>query len=245
MYKQTALFKGLVLLLVFLTSSTCNPTPVLSNTLHNHAIYNVNSLYFQTIELSVLWKENLCLRINHYPQDQLIDLLPYNRLCNSNSPEINKALPPTIKLPPAPPGSITVQTNGKMLYIDQSLQLMRVFENCVEIRTIPVSTGLRMSFTPAFDGQISNYVNKFYSFGRHTEHAWYITKATGNIYIHSCPYTIIDGQKHYEGIEWLGIKPSSHGCVRIHPSDAEWLLVWDPLGVSLIITTPDFIKYPD
>lgn len=192
---------------------------------------------------SISWIETFCSRYRVFTSQPLSDLLPYHRWCNHIM--ANNSVPAITILPKAKPGSSSVRVIGKALYIDQSLQVMRVFENGEEVRTIPVSTGLRMSYTPEFSGYIGHYVEYISSFGSLSDHAWYFTKATGNIYIHSAPYKIARGQKHYLGLEWLGVKPSSHGCVRIHPLDASWLLDWDPRGVLLTITPPDFVKFPD
>lgn len=131
---------------------------------------------------------------------------------------------------------------GKALVVDQTAQMMFVYEDGVQIRIIPVSTGVRMSYTPAFRGQVGHYVSTFYSFGTFVDHAWYLTRATGNIYIHGAPYTVVDGQKVYQGLEFLGSRSVSHGCIRVHPDDAEWLFQWNPIGVNIVVTVPDFSK---
>lgn len=66
--------------------------------------------------------------------------------------------------------------------------------------------------------------------------------AGGNIYIHGAPYTLSDGAKAYAGLESLGVRPSSHGCIRLHPADAEWLTAWDPRGVPILITPLDLTE---
>jgi len=136
-------------------------------------------------------------------------------------------------------------SKGKSLVVDQTVQMLYVYEDGVVVRAIPVSTGLRMSYTPPFVGYVGHYVKTMYGFGSLADHAWYLTKATGNIYIHGAPYKEVEGQKVYEGLEFLGVKPSSHGCIRIHPDDAEWLYNWDPSGVPILVMPPDFVKFKD
>jgi hypothetical protein len=41
--------------------------------------------------------------------------------------------------------------------------------------------------------------------------------------IHSVPYIRQGGDKVYDQLDALGIRPSSHGCVRISLEDAQWL----------------------
>jgi len=126
----------------------------------------------------------------------------------------------------------------KTLQVDQAAQMMYVFENAQLVRTIPVSTGIDVYHTPAFEGQVGHYVASFYGYGSLVDHAWYITRVAGNIYIHGAPYTLREGQKDYEDLDLLGVKPSSHGCIRIHPLDAEWLSQWNPVGIPITITAP-------
>ena len=249
MHKRTLLFKGLFLLFILTASITSNPAPTHTVALQTHKLHNA----CEDSENPVSLIDNVCSGKDHHTIKYLIGLVPFTRLCSSYSsgryqnmhPLTPTPIPSITEMPQAQPGSIQVPSSGKMLYIDQSLQVMRVYEDGVEVRTIPVSTGLRMSYTPAFSGRVSYYVNKINSYGSFSEHAWYFTKATGNIYIHSSPYTVKDGQKHYIGLEWLGVKPSSHGCVRIHPLDANWLVEWDPRGVLLTVKQPDFVTFPD
>jgi lipoprotein-anchoring transpeptidase ErfK/SrfK len=60
----------------------------------------------------------------------------------------------------------------------------------------------------------------------------------GEIMIHSLPYTKEGEEKVYEGQEHLGVRPSSHGCIRLHPEDATWLTAWSPTGAPIVITPP-------
>jgi lipoprotein-anchoring transpeptidase ErfK/SrfK len=129
---------------------------------------------------------------------------------------------------------------GKFLVVDQTAQMLQVYENGMEARVIPVSTGVRSFYTPQFSGYVGHYVPTIYGFGSFADHAWYITKGAGNIYIHGAPYTLSDGQRIYDGLEFLGWQPISHGCIRVHPADAEWPAEWNPQGVPILITPPDF-----
>jgi len=131
---------------------------------------------------------------------------------------------------------------GKALVVDQDTQVLRVYEDGIEIRTLPASTGVPSLYTPAFSGYIGRYVSTIYGYGELADNAWYVFTAGGNIYIHGAPYTLSEGEKVYEGLELLGVRPSSHGCIRLHPADAEWLTTWDPQGVPILITPLDLSK---
>ncbi len=147
---------------------------------------------------------------------------------------------------PALAGTLAPPTvNGKAIVVDQARQRLYVYEDGIKVRSIPVSTGARMSYTPAFRGTVGHYIETMYGFGSLADHAWYLTKAVGNIYLHGAPYKLIEGQKVYEGLEFLGVRPSSHGCIRMHPEDAEWLVRWQPLGVPILVTPPDFSVFKE
>jgi lipoprotein-anchoring transpeptidase ErfK/SrfK len=127
---------------------------------------------------------------------------------------------------------------GKALVVDQEWQVLRVYEDGREVRTLPASTGQAPYYTPAFTGRVRYYVGTFYSFGVWADDAWYVFMAAGEIYIHSLPYTKSGDEKIYEGAEHLGVRPSSHGCIRLHPDDAAWLTAWNPGGVPIVVTPP-------
>ena len=129
-------------------------------------------------------------------------------------------------------------SKGKSLIVDQSQQMMHVYEDGAEIRGIPVSTGRWPMYTPAFRGNVGSYTGTFWTYRGWVDEAWYLFVANGNIYIHSLPYTLVNDRKIYSGAESLGNEPSLHGCIRIHPDDAKWLSKWNPLGVSILIMPP-------
>jgi len=135
--------------------------------------------------------------------------------------------------PPPPPPALV----GKALIVDQSAQVLRVYEDGVQVRALLASTGVPPDSTPEFLGRVGWYMETIYGYGGWADHAWFITSAaSGNIWIHGAPYTYVDGRKVYEGIESLGAQPSSHGCIRIHPDDADWLLAWNPRDAPILIT---------
>jgi len=118
---------------------------------------------------------------------------------------------------------------------------MVVYENGLEIRQIPVSTGapIRNRFTPSWQGTVGDHWGggSIGDEGFHTDFMWYLFDGPeGSILIHSVPYTKAGDQKIYDQLEALGVYPASHGCVRISPEDAAWLKTWDPVQVPIEIT---------
>ena len=116
---------------------------------------------------------------------------------------------------------------------------MFVFENGGQIKVIPVSTGKPdpNNRTPAWRGRVGSYWGTFYNFNAYADDAWYLFKARGSILIHGAPYIYHNRRrKVYQELDALGNYPSSHGCIRLHPSDARWFTAWEPKGVPVIIT---------
>jgi lipoprotein-anchoring transpeptidase ErfK/SrfK len=128
----------------------------------------------------------------------------------------------------------------RYIYIDQETQWMYVFEHGQLVRDMPCSTGLpeHDTTTEAWSGTVGGYWGTFTSFGVFADDAWYLYPSLGSILVHSLPYTLEDDEKVYQGAEDLGVRPSSHGCIRISPEDATWLTAWNPEGAYCTITDP-------
>ncbi len=128
----------------------------------------------------------------------------------------------------------------KAILVDQASQLMHLFEDGKQVRTLPVSSGTSQNYTPAYRGYVKFYVGVIKSDeGLLADHAWYLFSNTGRIYIHGSPYaTSPDGSKEYIDLEMIGRETSSHGCIRLFPEDAEWLRDWNPEGAAILITAP-------
>lgn len=128
---------------------------------------------------------------------------------------------------------------GRYILIDQATQTMHVFEGWREIRTFLVSAGFPdpETQTPEWSGYVGEYVGTFEAFGTYQDDAWYLFTRGGSILLHSVPYTLDEaGHKVYQGLEALGQRPTSHGCIRLAPEDAAWLTAWNPQGVPVTIT---------
>ncbi|MBC7234549.1 MAG: L,D-transpeptidase [Chloroflexi bacterium] len=133
----------------------------------------------------------------------------------------------------------------RYIYIDQAVQHMYVFEWGKLVRDIPCSTGLPEpdKYTDAWSGRVGPYWGTFFAFDVYADDAWYLFKSLGSILIHSLPYTLENGRKVYQDRDALGVRPSSHGCIRIAPEDAAWFTAWNPEGVEITITDPYLDKW--
>ncbi len=115
---------------------------------------------------------------------------------------------------------------------------MYVYENGEEIRSIPVSTGLPDQVetkTPGWEGEVGRYVGTFFAFDVWADDAWYLFENYGSMLIHGAPYIKQDGKKVYQELDALGVRPASHGCIRLPPEDSEWFTAWEPRGAFMII----------
>ncbi|MBN1401164.1 MAG: L,D-transpeptidase family protein [Anaerolineae bacterium] len=133
----------------------------------------------------------------------------------------------------------------RYIYIDQDTQHLYVFEHGHLVRDIPASCGLPDpdKYTEAWSGQVGQYWGTFFAFDVFADDAWYLFKSAGSILIHSLPYTMQNGYKAYQDRDALGVRPSSHGCIRIAPEDAAWLTQWNPEGVYATVTDPYLEKW--
>ncbi len=143
--------------------------------------------------------------------------------------------------PAVPFGTPTIPATGRFLLVNQDEQKMHVYENGVEIRAIPVSTGAPVAnaFTPPWRGVVGDYWGggPFRDKNYWADYMWYLFPGEeGSILIHSVPYLRSGDMKIYDRPDALGVRPASHGCVRISPEDAEWLKAWDAVGVPIEIT---------
>ena len=148
-----------------------------------------------------------------------------------------ETISPTSSPTPSPTPPI-VRAEGRFILVDQDTQLVHIYEDGVETRSLPCSTGLpdpQMN-TPAWEGVVGEYWGTFFAYDVYADEAWYLFKSLGSILIHSSPYTIENGVKVYQDTEILGVRPASHGCIRLSPEDALWFTEWEPEGVPIVIT---------
>ncbi len=152
-------------------------------------------------------------------------------------------LPPAA-LPTTGPAALllaSLAAEKRSLVVDQEKQVMHVYENGVEVRAIPVSTGAptTTTLTPPWRGLVGADWGRgyFYATQLYADYMWYLFPGPeGSILIHSVPYHLGGETRVYDRPEAVGSKPSSRGCVRISPAEAEWLKAWNPVGVPIVIT---------
>jgi len=155
------------------------------------------------------------------------------------TPTTTRTSTPTTTPTPSPTPTPRPEARYKrLILINQDTQTMYVYQNGVKIRTIPVSTGkpTPKTMTPAWEGQVGKYVGTFFSYGTYVDNAWYLFEHDGGILIHGAPYLLENGKKVYQELDALGMRPLSHGCIRLPPEEAAWLTAWGPQGAHVIIT---------
>jgi lipoprotein-anchoring transpeptidase ErfK/SrfK len=126
----------------------------------------------------------------------------------------------------------------RFIVVDPNRQRMTIWEPGQPTRELLISTGDEEQGyrTPAWYGLVGKYWGTFHAFGTYADEGWYLyDDPTGSILIHSAPYRLIDGKKHYEGLDALGNYPASHGCIRLLPEDARWFTSWKPQGAPIVI----------
>jgi lipoprotein-anchoring transpeptidase ErfK/SrfK len=141
------------------------------------------------------------------------------------------------------PGDVVpLSPSGRRLLVDQATQVMHVYEGEVEVRVLPVSTGMPTSktLTRAWTGLVGHDLGAAtVDGGMRVDQAWYLfPDLFGNILLHTVPYVQQGTLRIYDQPDALGVRPSSHGCVRISVQDALWLREWGPVGVPIEITAP-------
>ncbi len=167
---------------------------------------------------------------------------PLDKLVSSSpTATATRRLAVTPTRPAVPFGTPTIPATGRFLLVNQDEQKMRVYENGVEVRAIPVSTGAPVAnaFTPPWRGIVGDYWGggPFRDTDLWADYMWYLFPGEeGSILIHSVPYLRSGDMKIYDRPDALGVRPASHGCVRISPDEAKWLKAWDPVGVPIEIT---------
>ncbi|MHB9032156.1 MAG: L,D-transpeptidase [Anaerolineae bacterium] len=149
-------------------------------------------------------------------------------------------LPTATLVPSATPFALDTHPDlDRYIYVDQMVQRMYIFEKGKLVRTMLVSTGAPepTTYTPAWEGRVGWYVGTFFSFGTYQDDAWFLFN--DGFLIHGQPYLYDkDGNKVYQFGDVQGVRPASHGCIRLYPEDIVWLTAWNPEGVLITISDP-------
>ena len=173
--------------------------------------------------------------------------VPTSTVTETATPVPTATIVPTDTAAPTPTQTVTptpTATPGpeakypRFVLINQDEQTMVVYENGKEIRRMPVSTGKpdqEETSTPAWEGEVGKFVGTFFAYGTWADEAWYLFEHYGSMLIHSAPYLKENGQKVYQELDALGVRPLSHGCIRLPPEEAAWFSSWQPQGAHVII----------
>ena len=150
------------------------------------------------------------------------------------SPTATPTEAPTATPSPTP---TRVPITSRAIFVDQDAQIMHIYENGIEVKSFPCSTGTGQpgESTPPWSGRVGYYVGTFHAFGVYADNGWFLFKSAGDILIHGAPYVWENGQKVYQDMDAFGNRPASHGCIRLRPEDALWLTQWHPQGVPITI----------
>ncbi len=128
----------------------------------------------------------------------------------------------------------------KFIFVNQFDQTMYLYEQDTLVRTMPVSTGrpTSVTLTRSWQGNVGYEVgHSAVSHGFTVDYSWYLREGLfGGILIHSLPYTTDGEIKYFDQPDALGVRPASHGCIRISEADAMWLQTWQPVGAKIEIT---------
>ncbi len=159
-------------------------------------------------------------------------------------PTVTPILTPTVTLSPTVTYRLTptakITPTDRFIFIDQSQQMMHLFEKGKRMRVIPVSTGMGTisTTTISWRGKVGQYLGGGAVVGNmYVDDMWFLfPDLYGLVLIHTVPYTKSGQLKQYDQLDALGNRPASHGCVRISPQDAQWLKTWNPVGVPIEIS---------
>ncbi|WP_461216047.1 L,D-transpeptidase [Lacticaseibacillus sp. GG6-2] len=120
-----------------------------------------------------------------------------------------------------------------VLHVDLKTQRIHITQNSKRVYTMYCSSGMDHA-TPTGTFHIIDRGKTFYN-PKDKMGANYWTSFKGNKYLfHSVP---IDKDGHYivKEAQYLGKRPSSHGCIRLSIPDAKWINEHIPSGTEVII----------
>lgn len=130
-------------------------------------------------------------------------------------------------------GSIQAQPHDKWIVVDTSTKRMYAYEQTTLVRTFLISAGAPL--TPTVKGQFQIY-------SKYTVQDMRGSNVDGSQYfqphVHWINYFYADYAIHgnyWRPTSYFGNINSSHGCVGITDSDAEWIYNWAPIGTTVIV----------
>lgn len=140
----------------------------------------------------------------------------------------------SLKVTTTPFKTTTIDAGDKLLQVNTTTKRMSAYENNTLIRTFLISAGA--AGTPTVTGRYS-----IYSKYRRQDMRGF--NADGSTYfqpnVEWVNYFYRDYAIHgnyWRPLSYFGSVNSSHGCVGVVNSDAEWIYNWAPIGTPVIVT---------
>jgi len=140
-----------------------------------------------------------------------------------------KGISATISVHVTPYGTITTDTYPKWIEVNVVTKKMYVYENSNLVNSFLVSAGKSSTPTPLGMYKIfSKYAVQTMIGADYVQPnvPWINYFKAGGYAIHG---------NYWRPSDWFGNINSSHGCVGLQVSDAEWVYNWAPIGTPIII----------
>ncbi len=140
-----------------------------------------------------------------------------------------KGISATISVHVTPYGTITTDTYPKWIEVNVVTKKMYVYENANLVNSFLVSAGKPSTPTPLGMYKIfSKYAVQTMIGADYVQPnvPWINYFKAGGYAIHG---------NYWRPSDWFGNINSSHGCVGLQVSDAEWVYNWAPIGTPIII----------
>ncbi len=140
-----------------------------------------------------------------------------------------KGISATISVHVTPYGTITTESYPKWIEVNVITKRMYVYENSNLVNTFLVSAGKSSTPTPLGMYKIfSKYAVQTMVGADYVQPnvPWINYFKAGGYAIHG---------NYWRQSDWFGNINSSHGCVGLQVSDAEWVYNWAPIGTPIII----------
>ncbi len=140
---------------------------------------------------------------------------------------------------PAAPITATISaqesgSNEVWVDVDQSEQVVSIYEGRRAIKIMVASTGIASSPTPNGEFRVHHRGDWFYSNEfQQGAYYWVGLDEWGEYLFHSVPFTeervLIEDEAALLG------EPASHGCIRLSLDDAKWIYDYIPAGAKVVI----------
>ena len=165
------------------------------------------------------------------PGQDGVGILNQAAVTQSISDQILKAkgISATISVHVTPFGTVTTQSYPKWIEVNIVTKRMYVYENSNLVNTFLVSAGKSSTPTPLGMYKIfSKYAVQTMIGADYVQPnvPWINYFKSGGYAIHG---------NYWRPSDWFGNINSSHGCVGLQVSDAEWVYDWAPIGTPIII----------